>query len=240
MIALVAAALAVSTATAPVAPAAGGWITRGSSLLLLDADGQFVQEIGLVSSEDSSVGGKILVKETLGGAAKSRRVAWTMERTRVYNASRSKLLDSKRTLKLLGTRGEEIWTSAEADAEEKLDPVVFSDDGETLLLSLRGKDGWRVQAKGYLGNLLMELYPAPELEDMRLTPDGRFAMIRWAVPDKEATHTFWNLPAKARKDVPSSELHLGRATLENDGRVLSNGKLVLNLAEAAPAAPPKQ
>lgn len=220
---------------ASAADDAGGWVTRGASLLFYGADGQLVSETGLISSEETS-DGRLVIRETRGGASKSKRFAWTFERTRAFNASRARLLDSHRALTIHGPRGEAIWTSAEADATDTLDPVVMSDDGEVMLVSSRGKDGWRVAAKGYLGNTILELYPAPELEDMRLTPDGKYALVRWTVPDKEATHTFWSLAAKARRDIPSSELHLGKAELMPNGRVLSNGKLVLDLTKL-PAAP---
>lgn len=218
--------------------AEGGWSKRGASLLLHDSTGELVSEIGLVSSEEGS-GGKLIVRETRGGAAKSGRFAWTLERAMTWNAARTKLLESKHLLKLLGSRGEELWSRPDGDAADTLDPVVFSAEGEAMLVSARGKEGWRVSAQGHLGNTIAELYPVPELEDMRLTPDGRFALVRWTILEKGSTHTFWDLKTQKRRDVPSSEMHLGRAELFEDGKVKSNGKLIVDLAAPeAPAAAP--
>lgn len=225
-------------ALASFASAEGGWSKRGASLLLHDSTGELVNEIGLSSSEEGGAG-KLVVRETRGAAAKSGRFAWTFERTNAWNASRSKLLESKRLFKLLGLKGEEVWTSDEADAAENLEPAIFSDTGEILLLSSRAKEGWRVAARGHLGNTVMQAFSMPDLEDMRLTRDGKYAMIRWTIPDKESTHTFWNVAERQRKDLPSSALHLGRAVLGEDGKVTSNGKLVFDLSKlvAPPEAP---
>jgi hypothetical protein len=215
------------------AQAATGWVKKGSSLLLYDKDEELVSEIGLETTEEGTTA-KPVVHEILGGAAKSGRFAWTLDRRRTYNADRTKLLASKRMLKVLGSGGEPIWTSTEADAIDDGDPVAFSDDGETLLASFHSTLSWRVAAKGYLGNTLMDLYNLPELESIQITPNGKYAMIRWTDPDKSDTHTFLNIPKKARRDVPSGTLHLGRAKLAPDGQVSSGGKVILDLSGLMP------
>lgn len=233
---------AAPAAPAPAAAPQTGWLKRGDSLLLYSADGDLADEIPLRATE-SSADGKVTVHDVLGAAAKNGRFAWTLDRTRVWNASRTKLLGSKRTLRVLGSLDEEVWSTPEGDAPEGQAPVLMSDDGETLLVSLRGDAGWRVEARGYLGNVLMSVGPLSELESMQLTSDGKYALVRWRVPDKSATHTFLNIPARTRHDVPSGTLFLGRATLSGDGKVESGGKTILDLSQdkpsaATPPAPP--
>ncbi len=239
--------LAAALAAGPAAPAAAttGWAKRGDSLLLYDAQGELANEIPLGTTEDQS-SGSLVVHDMLGGAARNGQFAWTLDRTRTFNSARTKLLDSKHTLKLLGSLGEEVWSSGDGDAPQGQDPVLMSDDGQTVLVSFRDKDGWRVEARGALGNTLASVAPLAELESMQLTPEGKYAVIRWRVPDKSATHTFLNIPAKTRHDVASGDLFLGRAALSADGKVESGGKVVLDLsrdkpqAEASPAPDQKK
>lgn len=224
---------------ADVKPLKGsGWLRQSASLLYYDSAGDLANEIPL-SKEDDGSG---VVRDRLGGAAPNGRFAWTLERSTTWNAGRTKKLASKRLLRVYGDDGKELWEAPDADVPEEGDPVRFSQDGTTLLVALHEAGGWTVSARNYLGTTLMDAGPLPQLKVMTLTPGGKYAMIRWLVPDQSATHTFLDLAAKARRDIPSSEFSWTVARVDDDGKVYAGKRLVFDFAAPAakPAAKPGQ
>ncbi|MBI5631714.1 MAG: hypothetical protein HY921_12620 [Elusimicrobia bacterium] len=210
------------------------WLKQGASLLYYDDAGTLSQEIGLGVLEDSS-GSRINARETRGGASSLGHFAWTVERTATWNPQRTKKLESRAVLRFYGGKGLELWSEAEADIPDGGEPLLFSQDEETLLLSRRVQDKWFASVKNYLGNELMQAGPFPSLEMLALTPNGRYALARWSVLDKSSTHTFLDVARKARKDIPSGELSLGLARITNDGQVFSGKKMIFDFnAEPKP------
>lgn len=220
-----------------------GWFKGGSSLLFYDQKGDLHTELPLVTDEEPS-GSRLNVHEVRGGASPNSRFGWTLERTTTWNQDRTKIYNSRRLLRVFGSEGRELWSDKEADVPETGEAVSFSADGEILLISKKTLAGWTVQVKGWAGNTLIEVGPVPRLQLMSLTRNGRYAMIRWVVPDQSATHTFLEIPTKTRQDVPSSELYLGLAKISEDGKVHSGKRFVFDFAavkkQDAPAGlPPK-
>jgi hypothetical protein len=224
---------------ADMAPARAtpGWSRQASSLLLYGDDGALSQELPLHAPDDSGT----TSRETLGGASPDGRLAWTLERNLVWTPGRTKILESRRTFKIYGTSGAELWRDDAADMPERGEPVQFSSDGKTLLLSRRAADGWSAEVRSWLGQSLFSLGPFPRLIAMTLARGGRYGFVRWGVPDKSDTHTFFDLTTKARRDVPSSDLLLGLARIGDDGVVRSGSKIVFSFEAAVStgtAAPP--
>ena len=201
---------------------APGWTRQANSLLLYGEDGSLTMELPLHEPDDAGT----VTRETVGGVSPDGRVAWTLDRRLVWSPGRTRLLESHRTLKTFGTSGQELWRDEAADLPERGDPVLFSKDGRTLLLARRADDGWSVQSREWLGSVKASIGPFPRLISMFLTPNGRFALARWGVPDKSDTHTFVDLATKARRDVQSSDLVLGLARINDDGAVISGSKAV--------------
>lgn len=213
-----------------------GWQRQGNSLLLYDESGALVQEHGLISLEESA-GAKLVAHVITAGAAANGRAAWLLDRRVGWNHAKTKILDSRRRLVVFGAAGAELWSDTDADAPEQGEPISLSDDGKTALYARReGVAGaWSLVGRDWAGNILMSAGPFPRLMSLALTPNGRFVMARWAVPDKSATHTFLDLQARTRKDVPSSELTLGLARVEDDGIVRSGRRVVFELAASTSA-----
>ncbi|MDX6768170.1 MAG: hypothetical protein SF051_01445 [Elusimicrobiota bacterium] len=216
---------------------APGWQRQGNSLLLYDEDGALVQEHGLQSTEESA-GSKLVTHDITAGASANGRAAWLLDRRVGWNYAKTKVLDARRRLTVFGAGGAELWSDNEADAPEQGDPVSLSDDGKVALYARRDgtAGGWSVVARDWAGNTLMVVGPYPRLMSLALTPNGRFVMARWAIPDKSATHTFLDLKRRQRKDVASSELTLGLARVEDDGVVRSGRRVVFELAASTETA----
>lgn len=224
-----------------------GWFTGGSSLLFYDEKGDLAVELPLVQDEEQS-GARLQDHSITGGAAPNSRFGWTFEKTTTWNQDRTKVYNSRRLLRIFGSEGRELWSTSEADRPETGDPVIFSSDAETLLVSLHTDKGWTAQVKGWAGNTIIEVGPVPRLQFMALTRNGKYATVRWVVPDQSATHTFVEVPTKTRQDVPSDELYLGLAKINEDGKVYSGKRFVFDFAAApkkgvppglpAAAAPP--
>jgi len=244
-----AAAARADDAPAPAPPLADmpathstpGWSRQASSLLLYGEDGGMAQEIPLHEADDAGT----TSNETIGGVSPEGHMAWTLERRLVYSPGRTKLLESHRLFRTFGAAGAELWRSASVDIPERGAPALFSADGKTVFLAERGDDGWYADARTWLGDVLVKIGPFPRLISTALTPNGRYALARWSVPDKSDTHTFLDLAAKIRRDVPSSDLVLGLARVGDDGVVRSGSKVVFAFdvpgstapASAAPAPP---
>ncbi|MFI5347493.1 MAG: hypothetical protein ACHQ51_14050 [Elusimicrobiota bacterium] len=222
-------------ALAEMAPAksAPGWSRQANSLLLYGDDGSLTQEVPLREPDDSGT----ITRETLGGVSPDGRTAWTLDRKLVWSPGRTKLLESHRTFKAFGTSGAELWRDENADMPERGDPVLFSGDGRTLLLARRGDDGWTAQSRSWLGEVRSSIGPFPRLISMALTPNGRYALVRWGVPEKSDTHTFIDLNTKSRHDVQSSDLVLGLARIGDDGVARSGSKVVFAFEVPVSSAP---
>lgn len=238
---LLAAAWLAAPAAASPAPAlpepaparsAPGWIRKARSLLLYGPDGALLSEISLRGEE---FGRKTV--EVLGGASPDGGFAWTLERRTTWDGARARALESRRLLRVHGSDGRELWRDADADAPENGEAAAFSADGKVILLARRDDKGWSVEARNWMGTPLLSAGPFPTLISIALTRGGRFALARWAVTDRSDTHTFLDLAARARRDVPSAEFPLGVARLEEDGTARS-GLLARTIFPAAePPAP---
>jgi hypothetical protein len=216
----------------PPAGGAPGWTRQGDSLLLYDSSGSLTHELPL--REGSPEGSK--EHETVGGISPDGRLAWTLDRTRVWTRGRGKLLESRRLLSVYGADGARLWRDEDADIPERGAPVLISADGQTLLIARREDDGWSAQARSWTGAPIRTLGPFPRLVMLALTPNGRYALARWRVPEKSDTHTFVDLKTGARKDVASSDLLLGLARVDDDGVVRSGPRVVFSFDASASTA----
>lgn len=229
-----AAALALSPARAADAPAlpdlpvprsTPGWSKQGKSLVLYDAEGALSFEIGLLKEE-----GGAATREVTGGVSPDGRAAWTLERKLTWNPSRSKLLESRRSLKIHGSAGQTLWSDDAVDLPEKGEPVAFSNDSKVILIACHFGESWSVEARDWTGGTTLKAGPFPRLISIALTPGGRYAVARWGVPDKSDTHSFFDLWTKARKDIETSELTLGLARIGDDGVVRSGRRDVFSFS----------
>jgi hypothetical protein len=203
------------------------WIKRGASLLYQDAAGDIVNEIPLSHTEEAGEG-RQTVRDITGEICPNGRFSYIFDKSVVWNASKTKVMGGERVLKVYGTDGQMIWQSSNADAPEGQMPLLFADDGETMLVLLHKINGWTVSIRDYLGNPKMEAGPFAKLEAANLTASGRYVMARWLIPDQIATHTFLDLKTKTRKDIPSGDLYLGKASINEDGKVVSGKKVVFD------------
>lgn len=223
-------AVAVDTA-APQAPAAEApkamWVKRKVSLLYKDQDGDIVNELPLTHNEETA-GGRATVHDVSGGVSSNGRFAYVFDKSDVWNAAKTKLLSRACELRVYGSDGQRLWETPYADAPEGRQPLVFSADGETALVLLKREKGWYASLRDYLGATLLELGPFPKIDAAELTPSGRYAMVAWLVPDKDSTHTFVDVKTKTRKDIPSGDLYLGQAWIGDDGKVVSDKKVVFD------------
>jgi hypothetical protein len=231
---LLALALALpASAGAPVLPdmAVGhstpGWSKQGKSLVLYDAEGSLSFEIGLLREDLGAV-----TREVMGDVSPDGRAAWTHERKLTWNNSRSRLLESRRTLKIHGSTGQTLFSDDAVDLPEKGEPVVFSADSKVILLALHFGESWSVEARDWAGGTMLKAGPFPRLVSIALTPGGRYAVARWGVPDKSDTHSFFDLWTKAKKDIETSELTLGLARIGDDGVVRSGRRVVFSFTTA--------
>ena len=205
----------------PVSRSKPGWSKQGNSLLLYDPTGALSAEIGLTREETSTV-----TREVKGGPSPDGRAAWTLERKLTWNASRSKMLESRRALKIHGTSGQLLWSDDAVDWPENGDPVVFSNDSKVILIARRQGESWSVEARDWTGGAMVKAGPFPRVVNISMAPGGRYAIARWAVPDKSDTHAFLDLATKSRKDIETSELTLGLARIDDDGVVRSGRREV--------------
>ncbi len=217
------------------------WEMRASSLLYFDAQGDLAGEIGLGSWETPR-GRSHTVRKVRGGVSPGGRYAWSLKEFSTWNSQKTRRISKESRLTFLGSRGKALWSVRGARAPERGDPIVFSGDGETLLLSRRTPKGYFCHVRTPLGQDIFKAGPFPELVSMTLTPLARFAFIRWADPEKSATHTIIRIKTQARRDIPSSEFALGGVRVTDEGRVFSGEDLVLDFSvpsETETGGPPK-
>lgn len=223
-------------AAEPVEAPHAAWIKQKVSLLYKNADGGIENELPLTHSEETGAA-RATVHDVTGEVSANGRFAYVFDKNDVWNTSKTKLLERRRSLRVYGSDGNLLWESPNADAPEGQAPLLFSADGETALVLLRKDKGWAAAVRDYLGATLMEIGPYPKIEAAALTANGRYAMVQWLVPDQDAGHTFVDVKKKARKEMPSSDLYMGQAEIDGEGKVWSNKKVVFDFA--APEAPKK-
>jgi|CXWL01.1.fsa_nt_gi hypothetical protein len=227
----------------PVSRSKPGWSKQGNSLLLYDASGALSAEIGLAREETSTV-----TREVKGGPSPDGRLAWTLERKLTWNLSRSKMLESRRAFKIHGTTGQVLWNDDAVDWPQNGDPVAFSNDSKVILIARHQGEAWSVEARDWTGGAMVKAGPFPRVVSVSIAPGGRYAIARWAVPDKSDTHAFLDLATKSRKDIETSELTLGLARIDDEGVVRSGRREVFRFdasastttVEAVPVAEPKK
>ena len=214
----------------PVSRSSPGWSKQGKSLVLYDKDGSLSFEIGLLREDSGSV-----TREVQGEPSPDGRAAWTLERKLTYNPSRNKLLESRRVLKIHGSEGQTLWSDESVDWPEKGDPVVFSNDSKMIIIACHFGESWGVEARDWTGGAKLKAGPFPRLVNIGLAAGGRYAVIRWGVPDKSDTHSFFDLWTKARKDIETNELTLGLARIGDDGVVRSGRRAVFSFIPSTAA-----
>ena len=214
-----------------------GWARQGSSLVLYGSDGSLSQEIPLNSGESDGNS----THEVIGGVSPDGRLAWTLDRRQFWTPGKTRMIESQRKLRVFGTTGQELWKDSDADLPERGEALSFSADGKTLLLTRSETLGWNVEARDWMGRTLASLGPFPRVISMTLSPNGRFLLARWRVPDSSDTHSFFDLATKKRKDVASSDLVLGLARIGDDGVVRSGSKslFAFDLSASTATAPVK-
>lgn len=221
----------------PVSRSTPGWSKQGKSLVLYNAEGALSFEIGLLREENG-----VVTREVTGEPSPDGAAAWTLERTLTWNASRSRMLESRRVLKIHGGTGQTLWKDDSVDWPQKGAPVLFSDDSKIILTACHFGESWSVEARDWTGGSKLKAGPFPRLISIALTPGGRYAVARWGVPDKSDTHSFFDLWTKARKDIETSDLTLGLARIGDDGVVRSGRRVVFSFAtekSTTTAATPK-
>lgn len=215
---------------ADMAPArsAPGWAKQGGSLLLYDQEGALIQEVSIRGGDESG-----LVRDLRGGTSPDGLLAWTLESRQVWNPLKNRTAETRRLLRFFGSSGTELWKDDSVDMPERGEPVLFSADSKTVLIARRALDDWSVEARTWMGELILAIGPFPRLISMELSPNGRYGQARWGVMDKSDTHTFFDLTGRKRQDVPSSDLLLGLARIGDDGLARSGLKIVASFAAAS-------
>ncbi|MBI4679550.1 MAG: hypothetical protein HY748_18410 [Elusimicrobia bacterium] len=230
-LAMISIALDCGAVETPPEPAAH-WSKQGSSLVLYDSSGTIVHEVPLGLWEEAS-GAQVQSTQTLGGTVAGGRFAWTLEKTTAWNASKTKTLKADRVLHYYGTTAGGLWSLALADAPPDADPLVASASGETVAVAVNTEGEWTVLVRTFLGNPQWEMTGLKSLSSAFLTPNGKYALIRWSEPDKSATHTFVEVATKARKDIASEDFVLGPARLTDDGKVFAGERLLYEFKQGA-------
>lgn len=202
-----------------------GWIKAPKSLLYYDEKGALSGEIGLGRWEETAAAG-IGVKTLEGGVSPNARFAWTLESRELWNTAKIKRLESKRLLRFYGAGGKELWNDAAAAPPPEGPPLVFSANGETVLLAVRREGVWHASVRNYLGGTLFEAGPFPNLEALQISPNGLYGAARWNDLEHGSAHTFLDVKNRNRQDVASSEFLLGRAEIDDTGRVKGRGKVL--------------
>lgn len=210
------------------------WEKRGSSLLYFDRTGNLSSEIGLGNWEDASSGG-LTIRRVSGGVAGEGGYAWSFEQVSSWNTTKTRLLSSTGLLTFYGSRGKPLWTSDEAYPPETGDPIALSRKGEVLIMSLKAARGNVCVITDFLGGRLLTTEPFSTILSLSMTAQGRYALIRWAEPDKSDTHTIIEVRTKKRQDIPSTEFSLGEARVTDGGKVFAGKRLVYEFHKTAAA-----
>lgn len=207
-----------------------GWFKQGKSLVLYDSVGALAFEIGLLREENGGV-----VREVLGDASPNGTSAWTLEHTSIENSRHSH--KPKRTLKIYGSAGQILWSDDTVDWPQKGEPIVFSNDSKVILIACHFDESWAVEARDWTGGMKLKAGPFDHLISIALAPRGRFAVVRWAVPDNSDTHSFLDIEANVRKDIATSELTPGLVRIGDDGVARSGKRKAFEFTTTIKAAP---
>lgn len=209
---------------APAPGAAAGWLKAPASLLLLNADGSLVHELGIGQSSEQD---GALRRRMLAGASEDGRFAWHWQRVERRTAGRvERAPQTDRVLVFLGSHGQILFTVPGADAPEGLPPVRLSASGETLLSARREGGAWTVAALSFTGKELGAVTKAHRVESMDLSPDGRRALVAWAGLDQPLMVTVLDLRTQERLDIPAARLPPGPWSLYPDGSLRAAGRPV--------------
>lgn len=219
-----------------VFPSSASWSRQKTALLLRGVTDGIAAEIPLGHWDEGS-SARPVARDVSAGVSSNGRFAYTFDKAVVWNPPKSKVLKVQTLLRVFGTDGKELWSVVDADAPEGQEPLYFSADGETALILLHKDKAWSASIRYYLGAQIMEAGPFARVEGAAFTRNGRFGMIKWLVTDQSATHTFLDVKTKTRKDIPSGDLYLGAARLDEDGKVHSGKKVVFDFNAPVKAAP---
>jgi len=211
-------------------PIGGGWRQSGASLVLFDAQGAPLDEIGLGEFREELRGGLIQRSSLKGGASADGRFAWRWKKTQTVRPGRAdRVLGSTVSLSYLGSNGEPLWSSDSADAPAGIEPVIQSGDGETALVVSKSSWGWSAACLSYAGTRVAEVAAAQRIERVALSRNGKFALALSGPIDAPLSYTFIDVSSGTRKSLRAVEAPFGIFAIENDGAVLSSSSTVLRL-----------
>ena len=226
ILALAAAGRAAQPAAAPTEELSGreGWIKTPSSLLLFDSSGTLVNEIGLGSFEEPVSADIVERRKVRAGVSADGRFAWSFDKgERLKPGKTDKPLTTTRLFIYWGTEGQELFRNELADAPAGLEPAALSANGERLLVAERAPDGWIVAAYDFTGNRLVDASGHGALELEQITPNGRFALVRWHELDEDPEYALLRISAREARLFKPREA----ARLLDDGRVMA-GKVLIS------------
>jgi len=200
-----------------------GWVKTPSSLLLFDSSGTLVSEIGLGAFEEPAGTDTVARRKVRAGVSADGRFAWSFEKKETVRPGKSdKPLTTTRLFIYWGTEGRELFRNELADAPPGLEPAALSADGERLLVAERAPDGWIVAAYDFTGDRMVDARGKGALELAQITPDGRFALVRWHLLDERPRYVFLRVHDRESEALKTRET----ARLLNDGRVMAGAKVL--------------
>jgi hypothetical protein len=201
----------------------------GSSLLFY-ADGAPTVELGN-GVWDEEKDGTIDRRTARGGVSKDRRFAWHWVKLEKIRKGRvDETLNWASTLSYYGSSGKSLWDDEGAEAPPGREPLLMSDDGETAVVFGRRGPKWRMTGYSFTGNPLLMAELGDRIEDARITPRGRYALVAWGPMDRPLICSFFNLQTRAQRDVAAATLPpLEQLALGDDGVLSYHGKIVLRL-----------
>lgn len=219
-----------------VEPPERGWWRKGASLLLFDAEGFLLKELG-VGRWIKPISERVEERsEMRGRATRDGRFAWHWRETETVRTGREEtVLASSRALVYLGTAGQALWTNDLADAPDGLDPVLQSRDGETAVVLERNGELWTAAAYAFTGNRLLKARIGERLVKARITRNGRYAMVLGSGRDAPLMYSFFDLRKGARHDIPAAEAPLGEASIGEDGTIALGSKRIDAFMDLGPA-----
>lgn len=215
--------------TAPTAGRETLWKPVGSSLLFY-VDGAPTIELGN-GVWDEEKDGTIDRRTARGGVSKDRRFAWHWVKLEKIRKGRvDETLNWASTLSYYGSSGKSLWDDEGAEAPPGREPLLMSDDGETAVVFGRQGPKWRMTAYSFTGNPLLLAELGDRIEDARITPKGRYALVAWGPMDRPLVCSFFDLQTRAQRDVAAATLPpLEQLVLGDDGALSYHGKIVLRL-----------
>ena len=218
------------SAPPPARRTVAAWVRMPTSLLLYDSSGTLVQEIGIGQWQDE-VGGLPRRHTGRGGASKDGRFAWSWEKIEavpppVRPGALPTPTEKPRVLTYRGTDGHELWHDYIADAPQDLEPASQSADGEIALVLERGPDGWTVAAFDLLGDRLLEAHNPGVVELAEISPQGRFACIRWHPNNQPPVYSHIDIAHKVQRFLKLTDVPPAPIRIDDDGRVFAGDKAI--------------